>query len=312
MLSQRLVFGAVLIAALLGLLYLDHRFAAGALSAEWAGALGIGLARLDGLIVAVVLCVLVAVGARELHGLLFAAGHASPLVWPMVACVALVLVPFVGANQRAGAGGAGGQPIDRYCLVVLVLAFFGTALVVAARRRPQGGLGAITAAMLIVVYLGLLPQFVMRIRLANPTHGVWLLLYYIGAVKVCDIGAYFSGRYLGRHKLIEWLSPKKTVEGLVGGVAASVLFAVVVAVWVRHSADAGSGLAELLPAPGAAAAFGLVMGLVGQAGDLLESLFKRDAQAKDSAAAIPAFGGVLDILDSLLPAAPLAYWILVK
>ena len=102
------------------------------------------------------------------------------------------------------------------------------------------------------------------------------------------------------------------MEGLLGGVAASVVYAVGVPLLVGRWADPSSTVRELFPPLLRCASFGILMALVGQAGDLLESLIKRDAAAKDAGDAIPAFGGILDILDSLLLTAPLACWILLE
>ena len=136
-------------------------------------------------------------------------------------------------------------------------------------------------------------------------------MYVVATVKVCDIGAFFTGMAIGRNKMIEWLSPKKTLEGLAGGVAASIAVAVLTPIIIDRLAPASSALRGLFPSLGVATIFGLLMAIVGQGGDLVESLFKRDAKAKDSANAIPAFGGVLDVLDSPLWAAPVAWWLLI-
>jgi len=114
-------------------------------------------------------------------------------------------------------------------------------------------------------------------------------------VKFTDIGAFFGGRALGKHKLIPWLSPGKTWEGLGFGVLTAAIVGMICAPWIS----------QLLWWQGLI--FGAVIGLVGQAGDLLESLMKRDAQVKDSGQLIPGFGGILDVIDSPLLAAPFAY-----
>ena len=114
-------------------------------------------------------------------------------------------------------------------------------------------------------------------------------------VKFTDIGAFFTGKSIGRHKLIGWLSPGKTWEGLAGGLVVAAAVGAICAPW----------LPELDWIKGAL--FGAILGLVGQGGDLLESLMKRDADVKDSGGSIPGFGGVLDVIDSPLMAAPVAY-----
>lgn len=281
----------------------------------------VGLIRLDdwlptirpqsnGLIIfGLLLAPFIGLGSAELHRLLRSADCEPLWLWPALSGMILAAVPFAARN-----GLIPGAPADlstdlRYTIVVLTIAVIGTLLLVGARRRTDGAIRAIGASLFSICYLGLLVSFALRIRLWAPSGGAWLLLYFLATVKLCDMGAYFTGRFLGKHKLVEWLSPKKTIEGLVGGVAASVVFAVAVPVLVRRF---GTGeLGDVFPMLGMSVAFGLAMAVLGTAGDLLESLIKRDAGVKDSAAAVPAFGGMLDILDSLLLAAPVGFWMLV-
>ncbi|MFQ5430040.1 MAG: phosphatidate cytidylyltransferase, partial [Phycisphaerae bacterium] len=313
MLRHRLFFGAILIATLVGLVYADSRLAESA-AAHAAPRLlqRLGLLTLDGVLIAAVVVVLVVVGTRELHGLLTDAGHAPLYVWPILANVALVLTPFVAANGLPADAAALHAADTAGTLTVLMVAFIGTAVGVAARRKTAGATAAIGTTLFMIFYLGVLPQFVLRLRVFGPVGSAWLLLYFIATVKVCDIGAYFTGLAFGRTPLIAWLSPKKTIEGLAGGVAASVLFAVAVP-WLAGRIVGSPGSPDTrFPDLLTAAIFGATMALVGQAGDLLESLIKRDARAKDSARAIPAFGGALDLMDSPLLAAPVACWMLLQ
>jgi len=122
--------------------------------------------------------------------------------------------------------------------------------------------------------------------------------------KSMDIGAYFTGRSIGRHKLIPWLSPGKTWEGLFGGVAVAAAVGAGAASFSHHAR---------LDFPVLwwhGAVFGAFLGLIGQAGDLLASLLKRDAGMKDYSQRLLGFGGVLDVIDSPLLVAPIAYWCL--
>jgi phosphatidate cytidylyltransferase len=153
-------------------------------------------------------------------------------------------------------------------------------------------------ALLAVAYLGLLPCFFIQIRWLAPPDGSGVMLALVVFVpKGNDIGAFFTGWRLGRHKMTPVLSPKKTWEGFAGGMLAGAAVAV--------------GLSFIEPVfrhgIGEAAAFGLVVGLAGALGDLAESLIKRDGQTKDASKSIPGFGGVLDVTDSVLFAAPIAY-----
>jgi phosphatidate cytidylyltransferase len=114
-----------------------------------------------------------------------------------------------------------------------------------------------------------------------------------------DIGAYLTGRLIGRTRMSPLLSPKKTWEGLAGGMAA----AVGVAFAINYLAPAPVLSASPWPVLG----FGLTVGLAGVLGDLAESLIKRDGRQKDASQTVPGFGGVLDVVDSILFAAPVAY-----
>jgi phosphatidate cytidylyltransferase len=170
----------------------------------------------------------------------------------------------------------------------------------------ESGSAVITAGatMLLTFYLGGLAAFLIELRWANQ--GLLALAAHVAAAKCGDMGAYFGGRALGRHKLCPWLSPNKTVEGAVAGLIAAVLGAVaVVAI--------GAKLSNGLPAMPSllAGLFGLTVGAVAMVGDLVESLIKRDCQQKDASDLVPGFGGVLDVMDSPLFSAPLAYllWI---
>lgn len=305
MLWQRLLFGALLIAALIGLIFADD-----GLSAK-AGPESIGRID-DGLIVVVILAALSALGTGELGRLIRAAGHAPLVFWAGLISVFLIAAPFLVVNHRWPCCCFENAGVNDLTVGALLIAFLGAAFFVSCRRRTDGVFSDIGATLLMILYLGLLPQFFLRIRLFGPPGAVWLLLYFVGTVKFCDIGAYFTGLAIGRHKLIVWLSPKKTWEGLIGGLATSAGMAILVAHLVRTHSAPLTPLAGAFPELPKAALFGLLMGLIGQGGDLLESLFKRGARAKDSANAIPAFGGVLDIIDSLLPTAPLAYWMLLQ
>ncbi len=311
MLKHRLFFGAILIAVLVGLVYADD-WLSRVTSGDMPGfCVRFGIHGCDGLLVTIVILALVILASLELHRLFIAAGHTPLKAWPAMASAGLVLIPFLVANGSL-VDEVGRNAADSQCTVTwLTVSLMVTALLVASRRKIDGATGAIASTLLMIAYLGLLSQYLVRLRVCQGEGAAWLLLYVMGVVKFCDIGAYFTGRAIGRNKMIVWLSPKKTFEGLAGGVAFSMAAAVFIPVAVRAWSSGGSPIATMLPEPGTACVFGLLMALVGQGGDLLESLFKRSAQAKDSANAIPAFGGVLDIIDSPLLAAPIAYWMLV-
>lgn len=312
MLSRRLFFGALLIAVLLGLIYADDWLSIAIADRIPEALTSVGVHTCNGPVITLVIIGLVVLGTWELRRLFVTAGHTPLLGWAVVVNVGLVLIPFYAGNAMATDAVERRATDYQYTVIWLTIALLGTGLLIARRRKTDRAVGDIATTLFIVFYLGLLPQYIVRLRLVESSGAVWLLLYFVGTVKICDIGAYFTGIAIGKHKLIEWLSPHKTLEGLAGGVAASILVAALVPLLIRRFGSAASGLPELFPGLAGACVFGLFMALTGQAGDLLESLMKRDAQAKDSASAIPAFGGVLDILDSPLLAAPIAYWMLAR
>lgn len=128
-----------------------------------------------------------------------------------------------------------------------------------------------------------------------------IFIYLLAVVKLTDVGAYFIGSRLGRHKLMPRISPGKTVEGLIGGLATGLLAS---QVWYL-AWDGQFGLLRLSRAD--AWMLGLLLPAAGVIGDLVESMLKRAAGAKDSSSCFPGLGGVLDVLDSLLFAAPVLY-----
>ena len=132
-----------------------------------------------------------------------------------------------------------------------------------------------------------------------PTYGEYLTLFMIVTVWVSDTGAYFSGRFFGRHKLNPEVSPKKTWEGAVGGT----LLAVGAAALMQHLFLSGcfSVVTSLW--------LGLLVAVVGQISDLAESVLKRSAGVKDSSNLLPGHGGFLDRFDSYLLLAPLFYYV---
>lgn len=166
------------------------------------------------------------------------------------------------------------------------------------KRTVEGVVASAGGTLLAFVYLGLMFGFILAIR---REHSVWVLAWVILTTKSCDIGAYFTGRSIGKHKLIPWLSPGKTWEGLAGGLVTS---AAVGALGLMLVKQAETGL----PPAWTGLIAGAIFGLTGQFGDLIESLFKRDAGIKDASSVLPGFGGVLDVLDSPLMTAPIAYW----
>lgn len=140
---------------------------------------------------------------------------------------------------------------------------------------------------------------------ASPHDGRWWLLYIIGVSKMTDMGAFFVGKKLGRHQLAAQISPKKTVEGAIGGLVTAVISSALIpplASWIDSPFALQVTLWQTL-------ILGCLIGILSQIGDLGESLLKRDAGIKDSNQ-LPGLGGVLDMIDSLVFTLPLGYFFL--
>ena len=175
--------------------------------------------------------------------------------------------------------------LSAFVLLVLLLYQYKTC-------GTSGVLANCGATYFSILYMGLLSSFCVAIRIE---FGLWPLLMFVFVVKSADIGAYSIGTMIGKHKFSPKISPGKTWEGMGGAVGAAIIVAIGFAV-----------ICDIMPW-WPAAIFGLGFAFIGQLGDLAESMIKRDAEQKDSANKVPGFGGVLDIVDSPLVAAPLAY-----
>jgi phosphatidate cytidylyltransferase len=147
------------------------------------------------------------------------------------------------------------------------------------------------ASCFAILYLGILGAFALAIRKFGP----WHLLMFVFVVKSCDIGAYAAGRLFGKHKFSPVISPKKTWEGMAGGVVLAAVVSVAFAVFCD------------IMSWNLAIVFGVIFAFIGQLGDLAESMLKRDAETKDSSNTVPGFGGILDVVDSILITAPFGY-----
>lgn len=186
--------------------------------------------------------------------------------------------------------GSGGMPLDVVLLSALVTI---GAFTVGAGQPGPGVLRDVAAAVLPIFYLGLPLGALAAVRALGGREALLLLM---ATIVISDSAQYYTGRALGRHPLAPAISPKKTVEGAVGGMLVGTLAFV-------------AGASRIFPATailltGLAGASVVMLGIVG---DLFESLLKRSAGVKDSGAIIPGHGGVLDRIDSWLFAAPVYY-----
>lgn len=277
MLKYRLLLGALMIVGFAGLMLLDGRL-------DSSGAKGTIL---------MALVALIEVPANiEFAKLADRTGHKVFLPITVPACVLaagwLYLAQFSQFEVRT----------------ILLEAIAGGVIVGAVffyQARVYGTKGVIAncgASFFAIAYLGVLSGFVVGLRVAC---GAWALLMFVFTIKSADIGAYAIGKMIGKHKFSPNISPGKTWEGMAGAVA---LAAIVGSLFAYFC-----GIMPIVYGT----IFGAVFAFIGQLGDLAESMLKRDAQQKDSSHTVPGFGGILDVIDSPLVAAPFAvayFWLI--
>ena len=293
-LRNRLTFGPIMLAGLGLLLWLDYK------AQHWT--MGVYYYRneprgLAGLGILALLLIAMPGAIMELAKL-FAAEHVRPYRFIAAAgSTCMLLHAFLTQFPRF-------QPIAASTLAfIIVFVMLFSALRRAWEKQTQDAIVHMAGTVLATLYLGGLAWFLVALRVKGSSRvrgSTVLILMILLCVKFTDIGAYFGGRALGRRKLIPWLSPGKTWEGLFFGLLTAAAVGAVCAVWI----DERRGY--VLPW-WKGALFGAIIGGVGQLGDLLESMMKRDAEVKDSGSSIPGFGGILDVTDSPLLAAPFAY-----
>jgi phosphatidate cytidylyltransferase len=290
MLKLRLVYGALMIAAVVGVVIYDGRWRP--------------IYPLFWLLISVIVCVT----AFELSRLLQYTPLGTKPWFSQAGCLAIVSSVWPAHLFADRLGQFGIDPLDMTFCAFAVMGVIAFLLAAVEFDGTGSALLGLAGHILVFFYVGILGSFVVQLRWAgtDAADGAMAFFLAVFVAKGCDSGAYFVGRRFGRHKMAPAISPTKTWEGALGGLFAALALAFLL-----------SGLSKWYqmdwPARGAVgtAAFGLVVGLVAQVGDLMESLIKRECKRKDASEHIPGFGGLLDIIDSVLFVGPVAYWFFV-
>jgi phosphatidate cytidylyltransferase len=307
LLRARLFLGILIVAALVGLCWLDA-------CADWPGTFLLPLAIIVSMLAA---GELLAMWRKK-------AGFPQPMPWVVYAgTVATVLLS--GAPTWLPSSWSGGATIGNVgWLAIGLVASLLTAMIDVMRRYngPGNATARLALTCLAIVYVGGLMGFVVQLRLLgigaadnSARLGMVALVSMIAIVKLSDIGQYTAGRLFGVHKLAPTISPGKTWEGVLGGMVFAILGGLMT-FWIARAMHMKIPSRILPDHPLASVVFmlyPLAIAASGIVGDLAESMLKRDAGVKDSSAWLPGFGGVLDLLDSLLGAAPIAFffWVVV-
>ncbi|MBU4312445.1 MAG: phosphatidate cytidylyltransferase [Candidatus Omnitrophica bacterium] len=183
-----------------------------------------------------------------------------------------------------------GGRLDALFFIVILIALF---LIQFTRKESQNAVTLIALTLFGVFYVGWFFTYLVKIRFLEDGHK--LVVYLLLVTKAGDIGAYLVGSKFGRHRLIQRISPKKSIEGAAGGFFFSIIFALLSRSFLGWMSF------------GAILTGGILIGVFAQLGDLAESLMKRDYQVKDSSPFLPGLGGMLDVIDSVLFTAPIFY-----
>jgi len=233
----------------------------------------------------------------EFYRLMAAAGDSPFTGLGLVFGGLITLSPWT--EQRLG--------VPAYPLVALATLVFAIRMV--SERPPEKRIESLASTLLGLAYVSVLMQYLVRI--VTPVKGdailpdgrLVLCLWVIAVAKFCDVGALLTGLAISRHKMAPITSPKKTWEGAVGGVIVATGVGALVA-WL------GRGVLPLAMTPLRGAVLAAPVAAIAIVSDLVESVIKRRAAIKDSGGGIPGIGGIFDLSDSLILAAPLAYFLL--
>lgn len=241
-----------------------------------------------------IMLLLAGAGLAEFYDLAGRRGLVCFKGWGIFGGLLLMVSTFVYLSPRVEPAKA--NDFETSFLILFVL---GLCVRQFVSRSNPAGLLAISTTLFGLMYVPWLLNFIQKINFFPHINGRFYVLYFILVTKFSDMGAYLIGSLFGKHKMIPRVSPGKTWEGFAGAIvistAASLVFAQL----------AGPRLAGMTWSH--SLILGIILGSAAVLGDLIESLFKREASVKDSGSLFPGIGGILDLMDSLLFNAPLMY-----
>jgi len=256
---------------------------------------------ISGYVFLLLMIVLAAAGLWEFYGMVEKRGMVCFRNWGIAAGVLLMVGTFLHLRGKLGIHNSPAR-VNDFETSFLILFVLGLCLIQFFSKHSTNGLTAISTTLFGLMYVPYLLNFIQKINFypgLPEGDGMWYVLYFILVTKFSDMGAYVTGSLIGKHKMIPRISPGKTWEGFAGAIVistgASLVFAHLAA---RHLVGMTWYHAAIL---------GVVLSVSAVVGDLIESLFKREAGVKDSGNFFPGIGGILDLLDSLLFNAPIMY-----
>ena len=264
------------------------------------GAMFCGYPWISNVVFLAVMVLLTGFGLAEFYGLVEKRGLVCFKGWGIFGGLLLIVVMFFFASDVWNAGGDSAR-VNDVEIGLLILFVLGLCVRQFVSQSNPVGILAISTTLFGLMYVPWLLNFMQKINFFPGLggNGKFYVLYFILVTKFSDTGAYAVGSLIGKHKMIPRISPGKTWEGFGGAIVVSTA-ASVVFVHLFGDKMPGMNLAH-------AVALGILLSTTAVLGDLIESLFKREAGVKDSGNYFPGIGGILDLLDSLLFNAPLMY-----
>ena len=251
----------------------------------------------DGIFILLVL-VLALAGLAEFYGLAEKRGLACFKFSGLLGGALLMVGTFLELIGKIGTQGSPAR-VNDFETGFIILFVLGLCVRQLASKSNASGITAIAVTLFGLMYVPWLLNFVQKINFFPNVDGKFFVLYFILVTKFSDMGAYLTGSLVGRHKMIPRISPGKTWEGFGGAIFLSTVSSLV---YVHFLGGKMSGMNWVH-----AVILGIILSSTAVVGDLIESLFKREAGVKDSGGFFPGIGGILDLLDSLLFNAPIMY-----
>jgi len=247
-----------------------------------------------------VMVFLAAAGLIEFYGLVEKRGLVCFKGWGIFGGVLLMTGTFLQVTGHIGTQGSPAR-VNDFETGFLILFVLGLCLRQFFSRSNTAGILAISTTLFGLMYVPWLLNFIQKINFFPGIHdnGKFYVLYFILVTKFSDTGAYAVGSLIGQHRMIPRISPAKTWEGFAGAILVAMGASLI---YTHCFADKMPGMKPLH-----AVVLGVVLSCAAVIGDLIESLFKREAGVKDSGNLFPGIGGILDLLDSLLFNAPIMY-----
>jgi phosphatidate cytidylyltransferase len=263
------------------------------------GALFSGSKLLSDSVFLVIITLLTVAGLAEFYGLVEKRDLVCFKGWGIFAGILLIIGTFLHLIGWLGKNYGTPSRVNDFEISFLILFVLGLCLRQFFSRSNTAGILAISTTLFGLMYVPWLLNFIQKINFFPGVQGQYYLLYFVLITKFSDTGAYSVGSLIGRHKMIPRISPGKTWEGFGGAILFSTI-ASLLFVWFLGKNMAGMNWQHAI-------VLGIILSISAVVGDLIESLFKREAGVKDSGKFFPGIGGILDLLDSLLFNAPIMY-----